>query len=204
LDIEVDESPPWPGKGRPETEMERSERRYLAGFRDTPCRVYSMRVPQFDIAGLVDSEAAGAPAATYDQIVADLVRQATNARTNQGRILCINLLGELRAKRAVPVILAAIENLPAGPEPGFAEGPALLGHAALEALASIGSPAVSPVVNALGKETNGARRRLLAAVLSDILGRDVAEFVLQKAHDGAAKTEKTNYEEASAALKAEK
>ena len=169
-------------------------------------RHYLLGIPRHDWpAYLAADEEVRATVAAYDKAVADLLRAAARSAGSDARIYIFYLLGELRAEAAVPTLVTAIDFEPVDAD--YSESvrsrQARLGpYPAQEALVKIGSPAVGPIVAALGKEDGATRRELMVGVLREVLGRGVAEFALQKALESAPPAEKARYEQAKALLKA--
>ena len=200
LEITIDESVRWAEAKAKAIEKDRAERDKEL------LRLYCLRIPRGPWpARLVPDKEVDATLAAYDRAVADLLREAERGPISDTRIYAFYLLGELRARAAVPTLVAAINFEPAdasyrkfvrGLHPGWGRYPAQ------EALVKIGSPAVAPILAALGKEEGAIRRELMVGVLRKVLGKDVAELVLQKALEAAAPAEKARYEQAKALLKA--
>jgi hypothetical protein len=163
---------------------------------------YLLRIPDFDKTLWHVENPADSPIKVYDEAAADLIRQSQNAKTNNARVYSIYLLGEFRAKAAVPALLRAADTVAARADNYKPGHPRWGRFPAREALAKIGSPAVEPVIDALADQASPARRKLMVGVLRDILGKDVAEFIVKKAADSATGRKKTNYEEARRELSA--
>jgi len=161
---------------------------------------YALVLPSFEAVPIKDADkAANDTMEAYNKAVKNLLTQLRESKTNTGKTYSIYLLGGLRAKEAVGDLVKIIDFKTEHVDPKDAIGrwgP----YPAQEALSKIGSPSVEPMVKALGKEDNETRRKLMLMVLIDVLDKDVAQFVLQKASKAATETEKPQYEKATAML----
>jgi hypothetical protein len=97
---------------------------------------------------------------------------------DEGMLYAIVLLGQLRAANAVTTLIEHIDFMPARKDSsgGIGRwGP----YPAQEALVRIGTPAVNMVLDKLPVERNDLRRQLMCAVISDAVGKDVADAMLR-------------------------
>ncbi len=109
----------------------------------------------------------------------DLVRQLGDATvSNEGKVYAIYLLGQLRAAPAVTVLLEHLDLRANKTDP--AGGIGRWGtYPAQEALVKIGTPAVNMILDKLPLEGNQVRRQLMCAVISDAVGKKVADAMLR-------------------------
>ncbi len=170
--------------------------RSQAGPHDPPSRQYTISIPDFDVSRWHMDADIDAPVKARAAVAADLIAQAQKGKTRNARTYGVYLLGELRADEAVPTLLTLID-FEGVPDHNSNSRHARWGrYPACEALAKIGSPAVGLLVGDLADEGSASRRRLVVGTLRDILGKDVAEFVLKKADNSATGPRKANYEQA--------
>jgi HEAT repeat protein len=116
---------------------------------------------------------------------------------HQAKYTAINLLGDLRAVEAVPVLLANLEYI----NPDIVVVGSLVEegqrYIAAEALSKVGMPAVKPIIDKLGEyDKDALGRRLCCWSLKRILGDRLSQLRLQIA------IEETRSETAKANLKA--
>ncbi len=109
-------------------------------------------------------------------------RQGANAAR---RAVCLMyVLGQIRAARCVPAILAAIDLSPQWPGHKKTAIFIPLGwgyHPAVQFLVRIGQPSVRAILKVLPNETNTLRRKLMVRVLVGVEGRAVTRFRLKRA-----------------------
>ncbi|MCD4825694.1 MAG: hypothetical protein K8S55_13960 [Phycisphaerae bacterium] len=162
---------------------------------------YVFVLPSFDAVSIKDADkAANNSVDAYYKAVRYLLTQLRNSKTPAAKTYTIYLLGTFRAKQAVWDLVKIIDFKATHVDPKTRIGrwgP----YPAQEALSKIGFPSVEPIVKALGKEENQTRRKLMLMVLLDVLGKDVAQFVLQRASKTATDKEKPRYEKATSLLK---
>ncbi len=119
-----------------------------------------------------------------------LDRMMPRARLRQGanaarRAVCLMyVLGQIRAARCVPAMLAAIDLSPRWP--GHKKTAIFLPlgwgyHPAVQFLVRIGEPSVRAILKVLPDETGALRRNLLVRVLVGVEGRAVTRFRLKRA-----------------------
>ena len=139
-----------------------------------------IQVPDFqistsnEISSGVDKASRG-----YIEVINEVLGQVRRGQlSNEGMLLAIVLLGQLRAVSAVTTL---IENIDFKPERrDSAGGIGRWGaYPAQEALVKIGTPAVNMVLDKLTTEQNGLRRQLMCAVMSDAVGERVADAMLR-------------------------
>jgi HEAT repeat protein len=163
---------------------------------------YLIALPRFEIVQRegADKAADGAIQAHYGA-VANLIAQLRGAKTNDGKLYVIYLLGVLRAQAAVRDLVKIIDFKAERVDPKASIGrwgP----YPAQEALSKIGLASVEPILQALGKEENDTRRKLMLMVLLDCYGKDVSRFVLEKAAHSAPAEAKAKYEKAISVMSA--
>ena len=118
-------------------------------------------------------------AESYREITTNIIGQLRNAGLpNEGKVYAIYLLGELRAAPATNILIENIDLKATKVDRKGAIGrwgP----YPAQEALVKIGTPAVNMVLDKLPTEQNDLRRQLMCAVISDAVGRRVADAMLR-------------------------
>jgi hypothetical protein len=139
---------------------------------------YTMRVPRFADFDGHTPDLVYASIRTYEEMVADLIRQARTVRNASGKSMLFYMLGNLHTTAAIPTLLSNIDFDVAGLGK---RGDDLRAYPAAEELIRIGSAVVDPIVAALGEEKDETRRKLMVGVLRHVLGADTAEVVLQNA-----------------------
>ena len=162
---------------------------------------YVMAIPPFDrVQRKERDDGANAVIEAYYRTTENLLGQLRRARTNEQKTIVIYLLGELRAKAAIADLVAIIDFRAAyfDLKTGFARWGE---YPAQQALAEIGSPCLSPVLHALGKEKNELRRQLLVKVLQDVYGPKTCLLVLDDAAKSGPAEARENYEEAARSLR---
>jgi hypothetical protein len=155
-------------------------------------------VPDFEKVRQDEADkAAEAVTTSYDEIVANLRAQLRQAKTDDGRTYAAYLLGTLRAQAAVRDLLEVID-FPAGhldPRDRIGRWGS---YPAQDALSKIGVASVQPTLEALGKEDNELRRKLMVMVVLGSYGRkDISLLVLQKAASFAPEEAKARYKKAT-------
>jgi hypothetical protein len=163
---------------------------------------YAIKVPALNVSQVGLDKAVETSLRAIDAAIADLIQQMKHGHDNEAVLQSAYMLGEMRAKAAVPALLAIID-FKAGRSDDYQIGVLRWKlYPAEEALVKIGNPAVGPITAALATEEDAARRKLMVAVLRDVLSKDVADFVLKKAADSATGRKKANYEQARRDLQA--
>lgn len=161
---------------------------------------YPLALPPFDAVPTNDADKAANDALkAYNNAIKNLRIQLQESKTNAGKTYSIYLLGGLRAKGAAGDLVKIIDFKAEHVDLKSRIGRWGL-YPAQGALSKIGSPSVEPIVKTLGKEVNETRRKLMLMVLIDVLDKDVAQFVLQKASKAATEAEKPLYEKATTML----
>ncbi len=154
-------------------------------------------VPDFDKVRQDEADkAAKALTTSYDEIIANLRAQLRQAKTDDGRTYAAYLLGTLRAQAAIRDLLEVID-FPAGhldPRDRIGRWGS---YPAQDALSKIGVASVDPILEALGKENNELRRKLMVMVLLDCYRKDVSLYVLKKASSSAPDDDKARYKKAA-------
>jgi hypothetical protein len=119
----------------------------------------------------------------YHDVTNEIIAQIQSGKLpNEGMLYAIVLLGQWRAANAVTTLIEHIDFQPAGKDPsgGIGRwGP----YPAQDALVKIGTPAVNMVLDKLATEHNNLRRQLMCAVISDALGKRVADAMLRFRHE---------------------
>jgi len=163
-------------------------------------QAFILDVPVFDsVSRAKADEAVDRIVAEHQKLVMTLIAQLRTAKTDEAKIYVVYTLGTLRAKQAVGDLVRIIdlEAKGYGPGPRIGRwGP----YPAQEALSKIGSPSVGPLVTLLGTDKDKTRRKLMLMVLVDVLQKDVAHFVLEKASKGAPEAQRPLYEEVARML----
>lgn len=155
-------------------------------------------IPEFeDVQREQADKAADAVIDAYDETVANLRAQLRRAKTDEGRTYAAYLLGTLRAQAAVRDLLQIIDFTAGHVDPKDKIGrwgP----YPAQEALSKIGLASVDPILEALGKEDNELRRKLMVMVLLGCYARkDVSLYVLEKTARSAPEQAKGRYKKAT-------
>ena len=125
----------------------------------------------------------------YSGVTNEIIAQVQRGHLpNEGMLYAIVLLGQLRAANAATVLIEKIDFKPAKKDTsgGIGRwGP----YPAQEALVKIGTPAVNMVLDKLPTEQNDLRRQLMCSVISDAVGKRVADAMLrfryEEEHDAA-------------------
>jgi hypothetical protein len=162
---------------------------------------YILTIPRLENVQQEDvDDTVNATTEAYNAAIGNLVSQLNGVKTNDDTTYAIYLLGALRARAAVWGLVKIIDFKAEHIDvklriARWGEYPAQ------EALSKIGSPSAPVVLEALGKEDNELRQKLMLMVLRDCYGKDVADFVLQKAAQSAPPEAKARYEKASAVMR---
>jgi hypothetical protein len=165
-------------------------------------RPYTIRIPRFADFNAHTPSIVYASIKTYEALVDDLVRQATEVRDSEGKRFIFDFLGGTHATAAIPMLLSQIDFDRTGLGRLGRHGDNLDAYPAEEALETIGIPAVGPIVDALGEEKDLTRRKLMVSVLRRVLGKDVAKLVLQKALESSVRDVHKRLEQAIDVLNA--
>jgi len=120
---------------------------------------------------------------SYYKVVDELMRQFYDpGLSDEDRVYVIYLLGELRAHKAISVLIKYIDLKATrnDPKTRIARwGP----YPAQEALVKIGRHAVWMILDKLPDEKNELRRRLMSHVIIDVHGRDIGAILIRKRLD---------------------
>ncbi len=161
---------------------------------------YVLAWPRFDTVSAKNGDKALSESVeAYYKAGHNLSIQLRESKTNVAKTYAIYLLGTLRAKQAVRDLVKVIDFKTELVEPALRIS-RWRSYPAKTALSQIGMPSVGPVVKALGKEDNETRRNLMLSVLREVLDKDIAKFVIQKAIKTAKDDEKLRYEKALSIL----
>jgi hypothetical protein len=156
---------------------------HMASGTTFPILVPDLRVEPSELISAAVDQAAQ----TYRDVGAHLLAQLRgDGLSNQGKIYAIYLLGELRAVGSVKDLLERIDLK--AEKVDFKGAIGRWGpYPSQEALVKIGAPAVHAVLDTLSQESDDLRRKLMCAVISDVMtarfGALMIGAVLEQEHD---------------------
>ena len=151
---------------------------------------YMIMVPTFEKSNVSTSDyAVNETQKNIKLVEANLLQQLKEAQSMQAKTYIIYMIGNLRSRSAIVELIKIVDF-----KTNFMDRRQKIArwdsYPAAEALGKIGSPAMQPIVNALGKESDELRIRLLKGVLCDILGSKMAKYYIESAISEASDKEK--------------
>jgi len=158
---------------------------------DMKAKQFVISVPAFKQNGVgLDASVNNAVHAYYDAVDEILRQMRQENLSNEGKVYCAYLLGELRAAKAISILLKNIDLKAEKIDPKIA-GVRWNVYPAQDALAKIGMPAVHMILDRLGKEENEDRRKLMCRVIAKVEGKEIGKgrvtIAKEKASDETAK-----------------
>ena len=143
---------------------------------------YQLEIPSFKLLDATTTEKrVGETITAYNDAIRDIVNQLNqNGLSNEAKVYCIYLLGQLHAAEGVSVLIDKIET-----EANKVDPKDRIGrwgkYPAQEALAKIGKSAANAILEKLGQENNELRRNLMVLVIIDVEGKEIGKIRIQKA-----------------------